>query len=765
MSGKHFTLLAAALLMFAACSEDVTDIVQDTPANDPLAGYDGPLSVNISFGCTTRTTTSIGTSTDAVVGSHPFPTTSFSEKDTVGIVQVATKNSTSQVFNFMAVTADYGTTWAIKDVNGQDAIVRHFLTRENTYFAYSPYKAGGLVEGTDFSLTTLPTVTVQKYNEYSELAGTETVTTPAYMFFEKMIDRVLGEHPSQSTLDDFKACDLLGARGVATTDMTARTATLNFALDHILALDILALKKLDGNLTIYGAYDTWVAPNNDIWRMKQQMRPTVVNRSQVSDFPNADAVSSWYHASTTGDYQFYMQLVKDRTPRKRIGNAKTFAEGGWLVDIPAVPAGHYAVVTNPYFRFFREKGFTPSETNIAGTTWKETWKKYYQDRPYTWTYEEVLFPDVANVYDYNDILEVDDILMADGNIEKASSGATGVGTVKWIAYAPAPWLSMSSTYQGWQRTGFFANYVIYSQSVGWGTSFIVKTPDAFYDNGYRPYGTEIETSGVKHLSIDYAAHSCSSLDEFWRTDVCNHFMAFSNTDVTYKSNSEDIKHDDPIFQLAIPSVAVSGEGKGLNTYTTGEITGYRPNTWAFFKADWQLNKDGQNGVRSNTTAASFGGPASTVGASQWMVPTAVQYYMANYDKDNLSGTKDLLTCNYLPGTGGRENEGMVVLKGGYGYQYPPNSTEERPVYFGDGFAYFFSGMHESFNSVNIPGSNLYYYTTLPISGVEQAKGTKTIVTTPSEATTTVTKDKLNIASESGGKVHNVPTDYTPCICY
>ena len=455
MSGKHFTLLAAALLMFAACSEDVTDIVQDTPANDPLAGYDGPLSVNISFGSTTRTTTSIGTSTDAVVGSHPFPTTSFSEKDTVGIVQVATKNGTSQVFNFMAVTANSGASWAIKDVNGQDTIVRHFLTGENTYFAYSPYKEGGLVEGTDFSLSTLPTVTVQKYNEYSEPAGTETVTTPAYKFFEKMIDRVLGEHPSQSTEADFKACDLLGARGVATTDMTARTATLNFALDHILALDILALKKLGGNLTIYGAYDTWVAPNKVIWRMKQQMRPTVVNRSQVSDFPDADAVSSWYHASTVGDYQFYMQLVKDRTPRKRIGNAKTFAEGGWLVDIPAVPAGHYAVVTNPYFRFFREKGFTPSETNKAGTTWKETWKKYYQDRPYTWTYEEVLFPDVANVYDYNDTLAVGDKLLSDGNISKASSSATGVGTVEWIAYAPAPWLSMSSTYEGWQRPYFF----------------------------------------------------------------------------------------------------------------------------------------------------------------------------------------------------------------------------------------------------------------------------------------------------------------------
>ena len=757
MSGKHFTLLAAALLMFAACSEDVTDIVQDTPANDPLAGYDGPLSVNISFGSTTRTTTSIGTSNDAVVGSHPFPTTSFSEKDTVGIVQVATKNGISQVFNFMAVTADYGTTWAIKDVNGQDAIVRHFLTRENTYFAYSPYKAGGLVEGTDFSLSTLPTVTVQKYNEYSEPAGTETVTTPAYKFFEKMIDRVLGEHSSQSTLDDFKACDLLGARGVATTDMTARTATLNFALDHILALDILALKKLDGNLTIYGAYDTWVAPNNDIWRMKQQMRPTMVNRSQVSDFPNAGAVSSWYHASTTGDYQFYMQLVKDRTPRKRIGDPKSFADGGWLVDIPAVPAGHYAVVTNPYFRFFREKGFTPSETNIAGTTWKETWKKYYHDRPYTWTYEEVLFPDVANVYDYNDILEVGDKLLSDGNISKASSSATGVGTVKWIAYAPAPWLSTSSTYQGWQRSNFFSNYIIYTQS-GWSNNE-VKIPATFYDNGYRPYGMEIETGGVKHLSINYTANGCTSLDNFWRTDVCNHFMVFKNEDVTYKSTDE-IKHDDSIFGLAIPSIAVSSQGEGLYLYNyNGKgVFGFYPHSWAFFKEDWQLNKDGENGVRSNIVAPGLG----YVGTSQWMVPTVAQYYMANYSNVNYPGSKDLLTCNYLPGKSGLK-EGLVMLKGGYGY-LSGHDGEERPVYFGDGYVNFFSFYDQVFNSVNIPLNNLWNYTTLPISGVNEATGekrTSTGITTP---TTTVTIDKLNIASE-GGKVFDVPTDYTPCICY
>ena len=760
MSGKHFTLLAAALLMFAACSEDVTDIVQDTPANDPLAGYDGPLSVNISFGSTTRTTTNIGTryDADAVVDSHPFPTTSFSQKDTVGIVQVVAKNGIiSKVFNFMAVTANSGTTWAIKDVYGQDTIVRHFLGRENTYFAYSPYKAGGLVEGTDFKLSTLPTVEVQKYNEFSEPAGTETVTTPAYKFFEKMIDRVLGEHPSQSTLDDFKACDLLGARGVATTDMTARTATLNFALDHILALDILALKKLDGNLTIYGAYDTWVAPNNNIWRMKQQMRPTVVNRSQVSDFPNADAVSSWYHdASTTGDYQFYMQLVKDRTPRTRIGNAKTFAEGGWLVDIPAVPAGQYAVVTNPYFRFFREKGFTPSPTNIAGTTWKETWKKYYQDRPYTWTYEEVLFPDVANVYDYNDILEVGDKLLSDGNISKASSSETGVGTVKWIAYAPAPWLSMSSTYQGWHELTFFENYILYSS----GTE--LKHPAFYYDNGYRPYGMEIETGGVKHLSINYTANGCSSLDDFWRTDVCNHFLAFSNSDVTYKSNSDDIKHNDPIFELAIPSVAVHPEGKGLYDYELSIsnylVSGYYPHSWAFLKADWHLNKDSKSGVRSTTAAAGFNGPGS-LGTSQWMVPTVAQYFMANYYKN---GSKDLLTCNYVPGTGS-EKEGMVMLKDGYGFNGMARNYEH-PVYVGNGYINLFNGWYDMFSTTNNPLNYHWFYSALPISGVEEAScinSDRTIT-----GTKTVTKDKLNITNNSRQMiVYSVPTDYTPCICY
>jgi hypothetical protein len=53
---------------------------------------------------------------------------------------------------------------------------------------------------------------------------------------------------------------------------------------------------------------------------------------------------------------------------------------------------------------------------------------------------------------------------------------------------------------------------------------------------------------------------------------------------------------------------------------------------------------------------------------------------------------------------------------------------------------------------------------IPISGVSEATGEKRTGTETTTATTTVEIDKLNIASE-GGKVFNVPTDYTPCICY
>jgi hypothetical protein len=798
MNGKHLTLLATAVLMLAACSEDISEFGQKGGAADPLADYDGPLSVSISFGgSTTRTSTVLtGEDTDPYVGKHPFPVTTFNAMDTVGIVQVATNSKgVSEVFNFMAVTADGGSHWTVKDVNGQDASVRHFLGRENTYFAYAPFVKGGLVDNTDFLTSSLPTADMVQYDEYCDPKGTEKVPTPACKFFEPLIDRVLTEHQDQSTAAAFNACDVIGARGECNINETDRTAALHFSMNHLLALDILALKKWDGRLTIYGTYDTWVAPDKTIWRMKQQMKPTVVATSVTEPmFPQVDAVEEgtkplvdlegnamggyapqfeglgkWYHDPAVGadTCKFFMQLVKCCVPRNKYGYANSASAGGWIVDIPPVPAGHYVVVGNPYFRFFRDKSTTPSEDNIAGTTWKKTWKEYYQNRPYTWTYEDILFPNVSELYDYDEILEVGDQLMADGNIKKASEGTQGVGTVKWIAYAPAPWLE-TTAYDNWQRSRFVQNYLLYARTINprQPNNKELIVPEAFNDNGYRPYGMVTETNGVKHLTIDYAANGCSSLDHFWRTDVCNHFMAFSNSDVTYKSNTEDIKHNDPIFSLAIPSIAQNANGAGIWKYAHGgtrEIQGYYPTTWVYFNPQWYVNASDANGVRSNAPASSFGGPGA-LGASEWMVPTVAQYYMANYSEDNESVTKNLLTCNYLPGTDGRDNEGMVVLNGNYYFNSGDNN--EKPVYMGNGYIYFHSGSSESFNSFNTPLVDEWKYATLPIAGVQEASGTKLLPgDVVSTGTRQIEKDKLYIYHSGGAPDVDVPTDYTPCIIY
>lgn len=792
MNGKHFTFLAGALLMFAACSEDVSELGQTGSANDPLADYDGPLNVSIQFGNTTRTSTVFENGGyDAYVGNHPYPVTTFNPKDTVGIVQVSTSTKgVSQVFNFMAVTSDGGATWTVKDVNGQNAMVRHFIGRENTYFAYSPYVSGGLNDAADFLLSSLPSVDMTKFNEYCDSIGVENVPTPACSFFEPLIDRVLETHKDQSQWANFNACDLIGARGVCTTDESARTATLSFSMNHLLALDILALKKWDGRLTIYGTYDTWVAPDKTIWRMKQQMKPTVVSANVAEPmFPNVgkieantqpvvdldgnplggyapafEGLGNWYHDTTVGadTCRFYLQLVKCCVPRNQYGYANSAAAGGWLVDIPPVPAGHYVVVGNPYFRFFREKNFTPREENTAGTTWRQTWKEYYSNRPYTWTYEDILFPNVAELYDYDHVLEVGDQLLANGNIAKANTGQTGVGTVKWIAYAPKPWLNMSSTYQKWNQYYFINNFVVYSEAVGtiWESTYELRIPEAFADNGYRPYGKSIETNGVKHLSIDYAANGCSSLDDFWCTDVCNHFMAFYNNEVTYKTNSDDIRHDDQIFSLALPSISINGE-KGLTYYKLASgafCEGYHPYTWAYMTPDWYLNKDHVSGIRSNKPAESANGPG-VLGTSSWMIPTVIQYYMANYLFDNRYYEKNLLSCNYVPGTSGHDKEGLVVLNGSYGFSASP--TKEQPVYFGDGNIDLFTEPNQAYNSANWPIRGLFNYSALPISGVDSAAG----VLDGSVVMKEVSKDKLYIYNDNNSPIVGVPTEYTPCIIY
>ena len=792
MSGKHFTLLAVALLTLAACSEDVSELGQQSSAVDPLADYDGPLNVSINFGSTTRTSTVLqGVAYDTYVGNHPYPVTTFNTKDTVGIVQVATNTKgESQVFNFMAVTSDGGTHWSVKDVNGQDAVVRHFIGRENTYFAYSPFVKGGLLDGTDFLVSSLPSVDMVQFDEYCDPVGTENVPTPACRFFEPMVDRVLAAHQDQSQWDNFNACDLIGARGVCTTNEEARTATLHFSMDHILALDILALKKWDGRLTIYGTYDTWVSPDKTIWRMKQQMKPTLVTTSVAEPmFPNVDKVEAntqplvdlegnpqggyapafeglghWYLDPSAGadTCRFYMQLVKCCTPREKYGYANSAAAGGWLVDIPPVPAGHYVVVDNPYFRFFREKNFEPREDNNAGTTWKKTWREYFSNRPYTWTYEDILFPNVAELYDYDQILEVGDQLLANGNIAKANSGQTGVGTVKWIAYAPKPWLNMSSTYENWNQFYFVNNYVVYSENVGtiWENIYELRIPEAFTDNGYRPYGKVTETDGVKHLTIDYEANGCSSLDDFWCTDVCNHFMAFSNNEVTYKVNTSDIRHDDDIFSLALPSISINGN-KGLVYYKHERgvfCEGYHPYTWAYMSPDWYLNQDNESGIRSNKPANSANGPG-VLGTSSWMVPTVIQYYMANYLLDNRYYEKNLLSCNYVPGTSGHDKEGMVVLNGSYGFSASP--SKEQPVYFGDGNIDLFIEPNQAYNSANWPVRGLFNYSALPISGVDTAVGLRD----GSPVTKEVSKDKLYIFNDNNSHIVDVPTQYTPCIIY
>lgn len=484
---KHLLLLLAALL--AACADDLTTSQPPLPT-DPLAGYDGPLAVSITLAgssTTTRTETNLtGTTvTDAYFGEHPFPKTKFSAKDSIGILHIASKEEEGdyQVLQYKAVTTDGGATWSIQDMEGHTATLRHFAAHENYYYAYAPFRKDGLDKEADFDLDVLPTCAVPTYDEFGEQTGTANQPTPAYKLFEKMIDATLYEggtvsdatRRSQNTEEAFSACDLLAARGECSVDKGSGTATLTLQMDHLMALDILMLKKWDGKVTVYGCYDTWVAPNGKIWRMKQRLEPVKKVVMDGSQWPRTEAVAKdeiqkkdandndipgqyvpafeglgkWLLGLDTDTCKFYMQLVKPYDGRERYGYQNRAVDGGWVIDIPPVPAGQYCVVGTPYFRYFRNEGFLPAkdDDNEAGESWhnESQWKMYYKNMSYTWTYEEILFPRSNIRYDYDYVLEVGDLLTSGGNIIKGpdavydgpkspEAGETAVGRVMWIAW-------------------------------------------------------------------------------------------------------------------------------------------------------------------------------------------------------------------------------------------------------------------------------------------------------------------------------------------
>ena len=113
-------------------------------------------------------------------------------------------------------------------------------------------------------------------------------------------------------------------------------------------------------------------------------------------------------------------------------------------------------------------------------------------------------------------------------------------------------------------------------------------------------------------------------------------MAIYNEAVTYKSSSDEIKHDDEIFSLDIPRFCYGDNGMDYGLFGLTQvmpyISGSIPSTWIFNNPTWYANKDGVNGIRSNRTAASSNGPGQVAGVD-WMVPTVAQHYIGHYDED------------------------------------------------------------------------------------------------------------------------------------
>ena len=649
MKAKSLVVLGA-LLMLAACSNDFTDDSQQQGSStDVMAGYDGPLSVNISMSGSEITRAEAkwdDTYTDERIGRYPFPYTEFTQTDAVGIVHILKRDGGYQVFNYKAVTTDGGTTWSVQDTDGKATNLRYYGKCENLYYAYSPYVEGGLTDS-DYLLSKIEAA-----------AGAE---VSAYDFLEPKVKATLNSYDDQSSKEAYTACDLLGAKGICSVVEATKTATLTVHLDHLMALDIIKLQKWNGEVTIYGSYDTWVAPDKTVWRMKQRLQPVVDKLSTGDIDPKTDGVMNTWYCYDADTCKFYMRLVEPGVEKKKFGYADLAVNGGWLLDIPAIPSGHFVLLDMPYYRFFRTTNFQPSEQNIAGETWRNEWNEYFKKSfPYTWTYEDILFADSDIRYDYDQVLEVGDQLLADGNISKT---ATGVGTVKWIAYAPQPWLATPDFYDGWESDQVYF-YDIY-----------VDDPDLFADNGYRPKGKVEETNGVKHVVVDYAGHGFSSADDFWATDICNHFLAFNNGEFNY-SPENGIKHNDQIFSVALPAFIYDTQGLFTISAHQNYIYGSIPITWAFMADNWYLNKDGRSGIRSTFTANSIGGPDKVNGVS-WKLPTVAEYFIGNYP--NMT-TEDYLTCNYLPGSG--DNEGVVTVQEKYTFV---QDASNKHVYFGNGY--------------------------------------------------------------------------------
>ena len=698
-TNSKILLLSALALTFTACSNDEQQI--DCFVDDPMANYGGPLEVCISLagsnGQSTRTETSFSeTDTEPIVGEYVFPRTSFSENDVIGIVHVISYGENSfAVSNYKAVTSDAGEHWTVQDVDGNNTTLTYKPSCENYYFAYSPYKEGGLT-ASDYDLGKLPECVVDTYDKTGQLVSSATVATPAYKFFEPLMNSTLTSYANQSTEDSFNAADVLGAKGECVVDMDNHTAVLTLKLDHLMALDVIALKKWDGYATAYGCYDTWVAPDNTIWRMKQRLLPT---KKYIGDsrWPETEADASaefegmgnWYLGIDTDTCKFYYQLVAPDYMRAQYGPKKLAVNGGWIVDLPPVPSGYYSVQTPIYYTYFHQHGFHPANEvgNDAHDLWAGTeWVNLLgEDVPYTWTNEEILF-DLED-YDYDEIMELGDKLLPDGNIAKAvDADDSAVGTVRWIAYAPAPWLSTTAYDYDRNNTWFYFAYLLY--------------PDKLADNGYMAYGKEdITGNGVRYLTIDYEKHECSTLDEFWRTDVCNHYLAFSTEDVTYKEN---VEHDDPIFSISLPSICHNGNGMYRYDYTgsgwSNTIIGTLPRFWIYIDENWQINDEGISGIRSTMATSEFRGSDDVINGVSWKVPTAAEYYIGNYNNPNAAG-RDFLTCNYLTGDSG--NEGIVAVRGGYGFDTQSiydDPNRDRPVYFGNGYVHYYRGFDYAYQT-------------------------------------------------------------------
>ena len=707
---KKYLILLTSGLLLAACSNDLAD---RQAGADLMNGYEGPLSVKISLAGSnvTRTTNEFVTGADAVFGNHPFPRTKFETNDAVGILHVLERNGAYEVTNFQAVTTDGGQNWTVKDTQGNDAVLRCYGKGGDRYFAYTPYKEGGL-----------------NANDY-DLSALDDADATAYDFFKPLAATTRAAHDNQSTAAGYAACDLLGAEGECTPNSDGKTASLEIALDHLQALNIVKLAKSNAKVIIYGCYDTWVAPNKTVWRMKQRLQPVVATAFDGEVTPKTEGIlDEWYKYDADSCY-FFMKLVEPDQENKKFGNADLAKNGGWLIDIPAVPSGQYVLLGMNYYRFFRVKGFDPTETNIAGETWFKEWQEYFANKmPYGWTYEDILFADSDVNYDYDEIMDIGDQLLDDGNVSKSG---TGVGTVKWIAYAPQPWLATPGFYDGWEDfpgTHFTEEYI--------------DDPELFADNGYRPKGKEIETNGKKHLSVDYAAHGCSSLDDFWLTDICNHFMAIYNETVTYKSSSDEIKHDDEIFSLDIPRFCYGDNGMDYGLFGLTQvmpyISGSIPSTWIFNNPTWYANKDGVNGIRSNRTAASSNGPGQVAGVD-WMVPTVAQHYIGHYDEDL---DENYLTSSNLPTKDGNSYEGIISLKD---YEIPSikGYKELKGAYFGRNYLRSFPDRESR---------HFYPGDCLPLA---------------SEDSDYVVKDHLFISDvdDPAASVIAPPTIYLPCIIF